>query len=32
MIQEDEIAKYFSARQRKKKWTGWRPKTDEQKT
>ena len=30
MIQEDEIAKYFPARKRKK-WTGWRPKTDEQK-
>ena len=30
MIQEDEIAKYVPARKRKKKWTGWRPKTDEQ--
>ena len=28
-IQEDEIAKNFPARRRRKKWTGWRPKTDE---
>ena len=31
MIQEDEISKNFPARGRRKKWTGWRPKTDEQK-
>ena len=31
MMHEDEIAKYVPARKRKKKWTGWKLKTDEQK-
>ena len=30
MIQEDEIAK-FSLAKKRKKWTGWKPKTDVQK-
>ena len=31
VIQEDEVSNYFTARRRKKKWTGWRPKDDEAK-
>ena len=30
-IQEYEAPNYFSARRRRKKWTGWRPKNDEAK-
>ena len=30
-IQEGEETEHFPKRKRKKKWTGWRPKTDEQK-
>ena len=30
MIQEYEDSNYFSTKRRKKKWTVWKPKTDEQ--
>ena len=30
-IQEEEQTESFPERKRKKKWTGWKPKTDEQK-
>ena len=29
MIQKEELTKHFAKGKRKKKWTGWKPKTDE---